>query len=54
MNSCGGRAWQLPVTFLVRADELCVGQHSALYCSLDLGLLSRFLDRACYPAHKAY
>lgn len=28
----------LPVTFLVRADELCVGQHMALHRSLDLGL----------------
>ncbi|HSS76676.1 MAG TPA: hypothetical protein VLV54_07995 [Thermoanaerobaculia bacterium] len=26
----------LPVTFLVRADELCIGQHVALNCSLDL------------------
>jgi hypothetical protein len=26
----------LPVTFLVRADELCIGQHVALHCSLDL------------------
>ena len=26
----------LPVTFLVRADEPCIGQHVALHCSLDL------------------
>ena len=26
----------LPFTFLVRADELCIGQHVALHCSLDL------------------
>jgi hypothetical protein len=26
----------LPVALLIRADELCVGQHVALHCSLDL------------------
>ena len=26
----------LPITFLVRADELCVGQHMALHRPLDL------------------
>ena len=38
INSGGDYArvpW-LPVTFLVRADELCTGQHVALHCSLDL------------------
>ena len=34
-GDCARVPW-LPVTFLVRADELCIGQHVALHCSLDL------------------
>ena len=30
-----GISW-LPVTLLIRADELCTGQYVALHCSLDL------------------
>ena len=27
---------RLPVTLLIRADELCIGQYVALHCLLDL------------------
>src|SRR5262249_34877432 len=30
---CG---YRLPITLLIRAHQLCIGQHVALHCSLDL------------------
>jgi len=41
---CGGHAAPplLPVTFLVRADELCVGQHMAPHRSFHLGFCRAF------------
>ena len=37
----------LLVTFLVRADELCIGQHVALHRTLDLGLCPAKLVALC-------
>ena len=30
------RVWRLPITLLIRADELRIGQHVALHSLLDL------------------
>jgi hypothetical protein len=34
-RSNSSRTW-LPVTLLIRADELCIGKYVAPHCSLDL------------------